>query len=278
MGRRFTNARRASLAACHLKVLLLDRPEMESDLNLTLPSTNLEGSVKPDRHAVAYFRVSTSKQGESGLGLEAQRAAVAAFIKRQRYALLAEYTEVETAKRDDLTNRPELRRAVAHARRSKAILLVAKLDRLVRSVHVTSLLHQSGVEFVAADNPNANRLTIQILAAVAEHEAQMISDRTRAALAAYKARGGRLGSHMPQCRNLNASAQRKGTRMAVIANQTRADAAYADILSDLHGLRQSGMSLQRIADRLNRGGHTTRRGKAWNPMQVSRVLTRSKVA
>ena len=121
------------------------------------------------------------------MGLEAQKAAVAAYVAISGCSLVRTYTEVETGKRDSLENRPEFRRAIAHAKRAKATLVAAKLDRLSRSVAVTSMLHTSGVEFVACDNPGANRMTIQILAVVAENEARMISTRTKEALAAYKA-------------------------------------------------------------------------------------------
>jgi DNA invertase Pin-like site-specific DNA recombinase len=245
--------------------------------SVTNRSTSVEGNVTAGPRVIAYYRVSTMKQGESGLGLEAQRAAVSAFVGAYRHILMAEYTEIETAKRDDLKNRPELRKAIAHAKRSKAILLVAKLDRLVRSVHVTSLLHQSGVEFIACDNPHANRLTIQILAAVAEFEAKMISERTKAALRAYKARGGVLGSNRPRSRNLDAQARRKGAERAAVANRTKAAEAYFDIKDDLLSLRGQGMSLRAIADRLNQEQQTTRRGKAWNPTQVQRILARATV-
>ena len=132
---------------------------------------------------VAYYRVSTAKQGASGLGLDAQRAAVAAWTAAGA-AVLAGYTEVESGKRAD---RPELGKALAHAKRSRATLVIAKLDRLSRNVHFLSGLMESGVDFIACDNPHANKLTIHILAAVAEDEAKRISERTRAALAAYKA-------------------------------------------------------------------------------------------
>jgi DNA invertase Pin-like site-specific DNA recombinase len=251
---------------------------MEDRMNITIASTSVEGFVKPERRIVAYYRVSTIRQGESGLGLEAQRAAVAGYARANQFALIAEYTEIETAKRDDLANRPELRKAIAHAKRSKAVLVVAKLDRLVRSVHVTSLLHQGGIDFIACDNPNANRLTIQILAAVAEHEAKAIGERTKAALGAYKLRGGLLGSNLPQCRNLDLSARRKGAQNAGAAHRANADAAYADIIDNLQELRRAGLSLQAIAKALNDDGQSTRRGKDWNPMQVSRILGRGEAA
>jgi DNA invertase Pin-like site-specific DNA recombinase len=143
---------------------------------------------------VAYYRVSTKQQGASGLGLEGQMAAVATFARTNGAEIVRAYREVETGKRSD---RPELLKAIAHAKRSRAGLIIAKLDRLARNVALTANLMESGVDFVACDNPHTNRLTIHILAAVAEDEAKRISDRTRAALAAYKARGGVLGAARP---------------------------------------------------------------------------------
>ena len=131
---------------------------------------------------VAYYRVSTDRQGVSGLGLEAQRRAVADFAAG-RGGILAEFTEVESGRKND---RPELRAALAACQRERAILVIAKLDRLARNVAFIAGLMESGVEFVAVDMPQANRLTIHILAAVAEHEREMISQRTRAALQAAK--------------------------------------------------------------------------------------------
>jgi DNA invertase Pin-like site-specific DNA recombinase len=224
---------------------------------------------------VAYYRVSTDKQGASGLGIEAQKAAVDAHVAGHACRLLAAYTEVETGKRDDLANRPEFRKAISHAKRSKATLIVAKLDRLARSVAVTSMLHQSGVDFVCCDNPFANRLTIQILAAVAEDETRRISERTKSALAAYKARGGQLGASLPQCRNLTHEARLKGAKAAGIAAKAHAESAYADLVEYIDGLQRAGLSLRRIAAQLNDEGHTTRRGREWNPVQVSRVLGRA---
>lgn len=157
---------------------------------------------------VSYLRVSTVRQGASGLGLEGQQAAIAAHARATGCVIVGEYVEVETGKRDSLGNRPELQKAIAHAKRSKATLVIAKLDRLARSVAVVSMLHSSGVDFVCCDNPTANRMTIQILAAVAENEARQISERTRAALGAYKARGGILGGAPDQ--NLEISRQRAG--------------------------------------------------------------------
>jgi len=139
---------------------------------------------------VPYYRVSTQRQGASGLGLEAQKFAVENFLNAHRGELLAEFTEVESGKRK---TRPQLEAALAMCKREKAILVIAKRDRLARNLHFISGLMESGVDFVAVDNPTANRLTVQILAAVAEDEARRISERTKAALARAKERGTELG-------------------------------------------------------------------------------------
>ena len=224
---------------------------------------------------IGYYRVSTARQGRSGLGLEGQESAVRAYAAERGCDLIASYTEVETGTRDTLVNRPELLKALAHAKRSKAILVIAKLDRLARSVYVTAELHRSGVEFVATDNPVANKLTIQILAAVAEDEARRISERTKAALAAYKARGGRLGASRPESRNLTMTARKKGSLAASKVIRQRAVDSYSDLAPRIAELRKTGKSLRQIADAINDDGHTTRRGRPWNPMQVQRVLARS---
>lgn len=140
---------------------------------------------------VAYFRVSTDRQGRSGLGLAAQRKSVHEYLDGGRWELVAEFTEVESGKRSD---RPELERALAACKKYKAKLVIAKLDRLSRNLAFIATLMDSGVEFIAVDNPHANKLTIHILAAVAQHEREIISARTSAALHAAKARGKRLGN------------------------------------------------------------------------------------
>jgi DNA invertase Pin-like site-specific DNA recombinase len=221
---------------------------------------------------IGYVRVSTDKQGASGLGLEGQRTAVEAYAKQAGGTLATVYTEVESGKRAD---RPELAKALAHAKRSKGRLVVAKLDRLARNVAFTSALMRSGVDFIAVDNPHANKLTIHILAAVAEDEAERISARTKAALVAYKARGGKLGASLPQCRNLTPQAQRKGAEQAALARSRNAAEAYSDLFPVVIGFKAEGLSLRQIAGRLNQEGHTTRRGKLWNPVQVARVLERA---
>jgi len=220
---------------------------------------------------IGYVRVSTQKQGNSGLGLEGQEHALQGYAQATGGLLLRTYKEVETGKRND---RPELAKALAHAKRSGATLVIAKLDRLARNVHFVSGLMESGVDFVACDNPHANKLTIHILAAIAEHEAEAISQRTKAALAAYKARGGTLGAARPECRKLTLAARLAGARASGRAAKQQADAAYADLAQQVAEWRAAGMTQQEIAARLNAEGHTTRRGKPWTQVQVLRVLRR----
>lgn len=220
---------------------------------------------------VAYYRVSTSKQGDSGLGLEGQEAAVTAYAAMTGGRILKRYTEVESGKRKD---RPELAKALGHAKRAGATLVIAKLDRLARNVAFVANLMESGVDFVACDQPFANRLTIHILAAVAEDEAKRISDRTKAALAAYKARGGVLGAARPNHPGLTEAARRKGRAVAAKAVSEAAAGAYADLAPMMRELRADGLSARAIAERLNAEGHTTRRGKPWSHVQVMRVLAR----
>ncbi len=227
------------------------------------------------RSIVAYIRVSTKRQGRSGLGLEAQQEAIDAYRRENGGCLLATYKEVETGKTTD-ADRPELQKAIAHARRSHAILCVAKLDRLARNAAFLLTLQASGLPMVFLDLPGANEFTVGVMALVAQHEAKLISERTKAALAAYKRRGGKLGGQLPQCRhNLSEKARAKGRRLASKAISEKAREAYADLLSTMLEWREDGMTLQAIADRLNEEGQTTRRGKPWNHVQVMRVLDRA---
>ena len=225
---------------------------------------------------VAYFRVSTKKQGESGLGLEGQVAAVEAFAKLTEKTIIARYTEVESGKKSD---RPELARALSHARRSKATLCVAKLDRLSRNVEFLARVLNSEVDFAACDNPAATTLTLHILAAVAEAEAKAISERTKTALAAAKARGVALGSSRPGHWKGREAARlaglTKARSLAAKVRSQRAREAYCDLRPSMQEMRAKPMTLQAIADALNAEGHTTRRGKSWNPVQVARVLERT---
>ncbi len=221
------------------------------------------------KNIIAYYRVSTKKQGESGLGLEGQKFSVQEFAKREQSMILSSYVEVETGKKSD---RLEILKAISHARRSKATLVVAKLDRLARNVAFLSALMESGVDFVACDNPHANRLTIHILAAVAEDEAIRISERTKAALKAYKARGGVLGAHRSDCKKLSADARAKGRESAKITIKKLRDDAYFDLKNFIRELYAEKKSLREVRDALNALGHTTRQAKSWNHVQVRRVL------
>lgn len=208
---------------------------------------------------VAYYRVSTAKQGQSGLGLEAQRAAVAAYCKSAGGSIVAEFTEVESGKRN---SRPEIAKAIAAARQQGAVLVIAKLDRLARSVHFISGLMESGIEFVACDAPHANKLTLHVLSAVAQAEAEAISQRTKAALGALKARGVTLG---------NPEAVR-AAKLGRAAN-SKAAADYAATIRPLAAKkRAAGWTLQQIAHHLTGTGVLTRRGKAWTPMAVKLLL------
>lgn len=226
---------------------------------------------------IGYLRVSTKKQGDSGLGLEGQRSAVEGYARQIGARVGAWYTEVESGK---LADRPQLARALSHAKRTKAPLVVAKLDRLARNVEFLAKVMNSGVDFTACDNPAANRLTLHILAAVAEAEAKAISDRTKAALQAAKARGTLLGSARPDHWKGKEDARLAGAKLGTIAaakaRKRAAEEAYADLLPAMEASKAEGLSLQAIAAKLNAEGHTTRRGKPWNPVQVSRVLERGK--
>src|SRR5262245_53183683 len=197
---------------------------------------------------VAYYRVSTDKQGKSGLGLDAQRQAVAGFAAG-RGAIVAEHTEVESAR----NHRPELHAALATCRRHKATLVIARLDRLARNVAFISNLMESRVDFVAVDMPEANRLTIHILAAVAEHEREMISKRTKAALQVAKARGTKLGNPAP----LPASLKARTVLKAQTAER------HATVRPLLKQLQEQGYSLSAIAQELNRRNVPTARGGMW---------------
>jgi DNA invertase Pin-like site-specific DNA recombinase len=178
--------------------------------------------------------------------------------------LIADFTEVESGKRSD---RPELERALAACKRHKAKLVIAKLDRLSRNLAFIATLMDSGVEFIAVDNPHANKLTIHILAAVAQHEREMISARTSAALKAAKARGKRLG-------NPRLSEAR---RRAALANTERADRYSANVLPVIREIQNSGVkTLRGVARALAARGIPTARGGAWTPVQVSAILERMK--
>lgn len=203
-----------------------------------------------------YLRVSTQKQGIDGYGIDAQRAAIA------KYSPAAEFIEVESGKRKD---RPELLRALDYCKKNGVVLVVAKLDRLARNVAFVSMLMESGVEFICADFPTANRLTIHIIAAVAEHEAVMISSRTKAGLAAAKKRGVELGKTM----DTHKASKGRGTQSLI------ADRNAAKIKNTVAGLVAAGLSLRKISAELNSMGVKTPRGKEWTAQAVKNAQARA---
>lgn len=225
----------------------------------------------------AYIRVSTARQGRSGLGLEAQREAIRSHIASTSGELLGEYLEVESGMRSD---RPELAKALSACRVQRCTLIIAKLDRLSRNVSVVSALMDSGVDFVACDNAAANRLTLHVLAAVAENEARMISERTRVALAAAKRRGTRLGGFRGRAAT---DADRK---CASAAKTALANARARDLADTIRELQSQGVTSYRaIAGRLtelgipttgshDKHGRPTGHGGTWTGVQVSRVIAR----
>lgn len=228
------------------------------------------------KNLVAYLRVSTKKQGASGLGLEAQRAAVAEYAAREGLRVVAEYVEVESGRK---SARPQLAAALQHCRAARATLAVAKLDRLARNVAFLSALMEAGLEFVALDNPHATPFTLHVLAAVAEQEARATSERTRVALAAAKKRGVLLGSSRPghwnglEARRLAGS--KKGVKRAAQLRTQAAQEHNSLAVEAALQLRDAGLSWQEIASELNARGLVTRRGNAWSK---SSVFTAAKAA
>ncbi|WP_310218535.1 recombinase family protein [Caulobacter sp. BE264] len=209
---------------------------------------------------IVYLRVSTQRQGQSGLGLEAQREAVEQYAARVSEPILGTFTEVESGAQKD---RPELAAALKECRRTKSVLLIARLDRLSRSLSFIAQLLEAGVEIRAADMPEANRLMLQMLAVFAEHERRLISERTRAALAAAKTRGVELGVH--------------GKRLAQ-AHRDEATVFARSLATIVLPLAAQKMSLRRIADELNARGLVSRDGGRWHPSSVTRLLSRLKEA
>jgi DNA invertase Pin-like site-specific DNA recombinase len=232
------------------------------------------------RSFVAYYRVSTAKQGASGLGLEAQQSAASAFItsKGADAKLLASYTEVESGKRDD---RPQLAKALDHARLTGATLLIAKLDRLSRDAHFLIGLQKAGVAFIAADMPEANALTVGIMALVAQQEREAISRRTREALAAAKTRVAVTGQKKhPEikrlgCPNGAAHLRQFGGKAGVAAIKANADNRAAGLAATIATIKGEGvMSARGIAKALNERGIVTARGGQWSASTVGDVMAR----
>jgi DNA invertase Pin-like site-specific DNA recombinase len=218
---------------------------------------------------VAYFRVSTDKQGRSGLGLEAQDAAVMNWLNGGKWELLGKFTEQESGKRHD--NRPQLKAALDLCRRRKATLVIAKLDRLTRNAAFLGNLLESGVKFVAVDNANATPLTIRILAAVAQEEREQISNRTKAALQAKKARGALLGFANPGRKGPSPTeaARIRGRRISQDARQFA-----ANTLPIIASIKKAGVSTYSgVAKALNDRGVPTARGTSWYAATVKNLST-----
>jgi DNA invertase Pin-like site-specific DNA recombinase len=214
---------------------------------------------------VSYLRVSTARQGVSGLGLEGQRAAVTEYLNGGDWSLVREVVEVESGKRND---RPALASALKLCRKHRATLVIAKLDRLARNVAFISNLMESGVEFVAVDMPQANRFVVHILAAVAEHEAEAISKRTKAALAAAKARGTKLGG-----RRVSAERFREIAAGGCQVRTEKAAQSRAKLLPTIAKVQARGAtSLRQIAAELNALEIPAPRGGEWSAVQVQRIL------
>lgn len=219
---------------------------------------------------VTYLRVSTDRQGRSGLGLEAQRKAVVDHVAGKGM-ITVEFVEIESGKKND---RPQLARALVEAKRTGAVLLIAKLDRLARNVAFIANLLEAGVEIAAADMPEANRFLLHVMAAVAEHETRMISDRTRAALAAAKARGVALGWSIPG----RAEEQRQAARSGAAKNARKADKHAQNVLPIIRELSARGASLRMIADELNVRQVRSARGGSWHATTVRNMILRDHVS
>lgn len=213
---------------------------------------------------IAYYRVSTQKQGASGLGLDAQRIAVTAFVSCTD-CIISEYVEIESGKKN---NRVQLDAALAHARAAGAVLVVAKLDRLSRNVGFLFALRDAGVDFRCVDMPDLNTLTLGMFATIAQHERELISERTRAALRAKRERGDKLGN--PQ--NLTDEARARGRAARTEKSRTNPNNTRAEAFA--RSLHSSGVGLREIARRLNDSGFKTADGYRFQAVQVSRLLSR----
>lgn len=210
---------------------------------------------------VAYYRVSTQKQGQSGLGLEAQKEIVKNYIGKNN--LLNEYTEIESGRKK---NRTELNKAIAQCKATKAILIIAKLDRLARNVSFVFALRESGISFIACDLPDFNTLTLGVFASFAQYEAEKISQRTKDALAAKKARGFKLGSPA----KMQDKVRRAGNVARANNNKDKLKSAYETAKGMLQGKNPS--SLYKIMQTLNNAGLTTVKGKIFTITAIKNML------
>ncbi len=216
---------------------------------------------------ISYLRVSTQKQGKSGLGLEAQQTAVAGYLNGGAWTLVAEVVEVESGKNGA---RPKLAEALRLCRMHKATLVVAKLDRLARNVAFVATLLESGVKVVCCDMPDADVTMLHIYAVMAEREGKAISARTVAALAAAKARGVVLGGYRWE---IDAETRKRALESSISTRKEVAATFAADVLHSIADVKTSGaVSLRDIAAGLNERKVPTARGGEWTAVQVSRVL------
>jgi DNA invertase Pin-like site-specific DNA recombinase len=223
------------------------------------------------RHLVSYLRVSTDKQGIRGLGMEAQQTAVEQYRKSIGGVVIAEYREVESGR---VRSRPQLKQAIRHARSARAILIVAKLDRLARNTTFISQLLDSDLEIVCCDCPNMDRHMLKLFGWIAEREVSLIRQRTKDALAAYKARGGKLGTHLPDCKLLDPKVQRAASRKAVEVMREKFDPLYRQVMPRIRELAQQGKTTAEIAQALNDEGHDAPKGGLWSKVTVWRLLRR----
>ncbi|MBD5654662.1 MAG: recombinase family protein [Candidatus Eremiobacteraeota bacterium] len=223
------------------------------------------------RSVVVYLRVSSLEQSQSGLGIESQRYAIAHFCRMRGWTIVREHVEVETGRRDHVRNRPQLSAALAYARRLKIKIVVARLDRLTRSLLVMSQFLAAGVDFVAVDDPDASRLDLQCKAMMAEYESRLISERTKEGMRAARDRGVSFERHhwsfTPEIRL-------KAARNASRSHRESAREAYADISPEANALREAGQTWAAIAHYLNASGHVTRSGGQWSVRTVQRLVER----
>ena len=215
---------------------------------------------------IAYYRVSTVKQGQSGLGLEAQKASVADYLKSNTGELVTEYTEIQSGSKD---NRPELQAALRQCRLTGATLLIAKLDRLSRNRSFLMNVQDSSVQFVAVDMPEANHFTVGLMACLADYERELISERTKAALQAAKARGVTLGNpNLALVRNTDTTA----ATAALISKAKARNDELQQVISEIRSDTDTELTLREIANKLNDAGYTTSRGGQFHATSVNRIL------
>jgi DNA invertase Pin-like site-specific DNA recombinase len=213
---------------------------------------------------IAYYRVSTQKQGQSGLGLEAQKQTVLDYLNGGSWDLIQEFTEIETGKGSDaLDRRPQLKAAIDACKKQKATLVIAKLDRLARNVHFVTGLLETGVEFVCADMPKADKVMLQMYVVMAEWERDQISDRTKKALLAAQARGVTLGA-----------AGAANLKPNIEARQQAADDFANKLKGTIEGMKIRGLTQRAMCTELNQVGIKTAKGKEWSLIQLQRVMAR----